>query len=207
MGISIPSVETVRGWVEVMASVFMRVWTNLYAPVIGVRLLPPVRDTWNLEVRNVFGGVAIPRVFVQDVVAMIDGRAHSTGDVTSDVEVYRSESLDWIRLSGASRGLFAILSVDRTQAAGPRLRINTVTTDTQDGEEVRSRGQLFINSPAPLAQQAEFRLEIRVDFYDPNDPLRKITDKAICCSVHPVPGTGQYVMRVIKSPRQYLISR
>jgi hypothetical protein len=157
-----------------------------------------VHDGWQLEVRNSWGGVAVPRVFLEDVT---DGKGQSTGVVTSPVEVYRLNSLEPIRLFGKARAVYGVLFVDRDRPAGPCLGVCTVnTTKRPDGGDERVRGAVPVNTAAPLDQQGEIRLTFRVVFYSPNKPEEEVTDEVFKFSIIPSTTTGGYDVRPIKLP-------
>src|SRR5258708_7152241 len=119
MASSVPSLETILGWIKGAIPILKRAWMTLNGPAIGIKLLACDATEWQVEVTNVRGGVAVPRVFLEDVT---DDKDRTTRIVTSPVEVYRLESLLPIRLFGNARAVFGILSVDNN-AAGPLLRI------------------------------------------------------------------------------------
>jgi len=105
MKISIPSIDTVRGWINGLRRSFKILRTILLPPAIEVKLVGEVQGCWQLEVRNAGHGVAIPKVFLEDVT---DGNGKSTGKVTSPVEIFRLHSTEPLRLFGHARGVYGI---------------------------------------------------------------------------------------------------
>ncbi len=104
MVFSIPPYETVLSWAKGLLPMFKRSWQRLNGPAIEARLFHPKLSTWQLEVRNTRGGVAISRVFLQIVA---DGKDNDIGEVTSAVELYPSETLEPVRLFGNARAVYS----------------------------------------------------------------------------------------------------
>jgi len=192
--ISIPPVATVRGWFNCAKMFFKKIARFLNSPEIGVKPPTFVGDTLQLEVQNVRGGRAFPKVFLEDVT---DAACKKTGVVTSPIEVYRLESLEPICLAGGARAVFGILSEVVVDGIGSCLRVNTVLINNG----IKSRGQMFLSEPCPLAQQKELRLTYRVVFYSTNDYWTALEpDESLLYSVTPLPESGKYVLQSVKSP-------
>src|SRR6266404_3992587 len=71
-----------------------RIWRDWSGPEIEAKLLHPKPSTWLFEVQNTRGGTAICLVYLQKVT---DGKDNDSGEVTSPIELYPSETLDPVR--------------------------------------------------------------------------------------------------------------
>ena len=185
----------VASWAKAGWSMIRDFCRKLNSPVVGAKLLPAVGNDFQFEVRNVRGGTAFARVFLEDVT---DDNDRSTGVVTSPVEVYRYDSLELARLFGTARGVYGILSVDRRHQVGPALRVNTILTDRNG---VRSRGEMFVSGPAPLEGQQEIRLTIRVVFYSDDGGRTELTDADSKYFARPLLIPGDYEVGPLKPQR------
>ena len=202
MDLSFPYFDVVRGWVQALFSFLkwlVKAAKGVNLSTISVKLLGRVGDTWQIEVRNVGWGDAVPKAFLEKIT---DDKGRPTEKVTSRVEIYRLDSLEPIVLSSKNaRAVYGILSIDWRHPAGPYPRLDAVITEREGEKVVKKKGEMLLNEPGLLEQQHQIRLEIRVVFYPPGNE-QELTDAMIVYSV--TPATGGYDVRPIRPPHMTL---
>jgi hypothetical protein len=207
MSFPIPSFDgIVKAFIGMMPAM-RRFWKDyINGPAISARLLDSVDNPWRsknapgretvylLEIRNVGGGVAIPRVFLNDVT---DEQDRFAGIVTP-VEIFISPEPGLPRLFGEAKIFCTILNVDWTRQEGPSLYFYYPAILNQDRKEERKPWAIRLVGASPLEQQKEIRLAIRVVFYSADDPQKELMDKILRYSVKPLPDSNEYRVRQLK---------
>src|SRR6266849_3210266 len=165
-----------------LTAVFAIAGERTKGPLIATELRQPdANKTFHLVVRNDGRGTAICRVWLADVT---DGQDNPTGEITSEAEIYWSETLELMRLFGRKQGLAAILTV-----YADKLRVNTIVNVEQNVRGVvsvqRAKGQMFVGESGQ--REKEVRLTVRITFYKNDEKGDELTDKVLRFAVKPNP--------------------
>lgn len=146
---------------------------------------PDGKTHW-IEVRNAGGGIPLCRVWLYSVT---DARGTMTGHVTSEVEIYWSNTVELMHLSGHKRGLAAVMSL----LDDGNLQINTIIS-CEEGN--RRQGRFVIAAPTK-----EIRLFVRIEFKMKVQKLGdQVKDEIIGLRVKPM-SSGGYEVEEIEDKR------
>jgi len=182
-------------WFKGLLPMIKRFVSYINGPAIGIKLLSPVNEIYNLEIRNIRGGVAIARVFLCDLTGADE---QFTGRIVSPIEICQGNTIEWPRLFGQSRALFPILMVDRHNAKGPSLLHKAVGIFSHGGGCSKHPSSSTLIPPSPIQEQKEIRLTIRVVFYSVDEPHTELMEKFLRYLVRPLPEQGTYEVRLIR---------
>jgi hypothetical protein len=166
-----------------------RGWYALKGPEIGVKLVHPSAHVFRLEVGNIRGAVVNAKVFLDDVT---DSQDRTIMADTGIFEIKGNNFPRPVRLFGKAREVFAILTIDWRDAAGPYYRVDTISmSKDEQGSDTRTIQELKIGISAPVAQHQETRFKFRVVFYDA-DTGKEWMDEVFRYAAIPMPSTSEF---------------
>jgi hypothetical protein len=190
MAIPIPSYETVASWICGLLPKLKRFWNDLNGPRISAELLYLKPSTSRLEVKNCGGGTVFVKAFLHKVT---DREGNESGEVTSEIELYASQTLEPVRLHGKARSLYSFY------VCSPGVLLFSTTTHVSliDGEK-KSAGIVSIRIPESSDSQGETRFQFRVVFYSSQESQEELMDELVEYSISALPNGEGYTIRQIK---------